>query len=177
MAWIGHCRCLLTVCMHYAQYPWGPHTPSWQQNSTNKSTRQRWSNYITKTQIKAAGIKQLDLSVTGGVSGKKKSPQAQCNCFHVSRDQKHSQGYLLLHLYDQMPSNVCFLRDRSLSIYMKTIIQNRSKLCVTAWSPVRKSHVAFNWDKNQQTVAVPRANVGKDMHFGRRMSVFSAVPQ
>lgn len=56
---------------------------------------------------------------------------------------------------------------------MKTIkgIQTSEQVARFRIKPVRKSHVAFNWDrgadekKNRPSVAVPRANVLKYMHF------------
>ncbi len=67
------------------------------------------------------------------------------------------------------------------------VSQHSSKLRVTVINPVRKSHEAFNRDrggtgkKQEQTVALPRANVGKYMHLNmtirRRMSLLSAVLQ
>lgn len=50
---------------------------------------------------------------------------------------------------------------------------------------MRKRHVAFNWDrgdwqkkkKTQQTVELPRANVGKDMHFNTDDSASHEPPQ
>lgn len=38
----------------------------------------------------------------------KKEPQAHCNCFHVPQMKKKTEVFVTLHLYDQMPSDVCF---------------------------------------------------------------------
>lgn len=54
---------------------------------------------------------------------------------------------------------------------IKDILTLEQVMRKTAIKPVRKSNVALNWDMEdwqkttQQNVALPRANVGKDMHL------------
>lgn len=120
-------------------------------------------------------IKQLDPSVTGGSEGKK---EAHCNCFHVPRIKNTVRGTCY--------SYTCMIKCHQTLAFKREIINylhanniGCSKLCVTAIKPVRKSHVAFKWDKKttQQTVAVPRANVGKDMHFNTDESASCERPR
>lgn len=111
VCWLSGFACVPTACMHshwlwVLAYPHNREIVLIKVHTGCKTRMIKLHQWISKTtQIKAAVIKQQDSSVTGG--SEKKEPQAHCNCFHVPRI-KNSRGYLLLHLYDQMPSKVCF---------------------------------------------------------------------
>lgn len=173
MAWIGHCRCLLTVwfcmctySMHAFTVSPGPGISSQQQNSTNRSTHMvpdkddQTPSMDFQKQHKSKQLWSSSVFVCNWLNHKNHKPTVTVFMCHGSNAVR---GYLLLYTcmikcHQKFASKCLIINYLHKTGFpaLEQVMRNSNSPCVNPCS-IRKT----TW----RTGALPRANVGKGMHL------------